>query len=158
MKILNRIEDIFIAMSIMIATLLVIVNVILRVMGSGLTWSEELIRYLLIWVTFVGMSVCSRESEHMSIEFIPQLLKGKSYKLLMAIIYVVAIIFSFMLVWYSYLLVDFSSQTGQKTSGLGINFSIVYLIIPLSGCLLVIRYIQLLVHLFRRKDLLNTPN
>ncbi len=150
-KIIDRIEDVFISISIMIATLLVVVNVLLRTMGSGLTWSEELIRYFLIWVTFVGMSVCARNSEHMSIEFIPQMLKGVANKIVMAIIYVIALVFSIMLIWYSFQLVKFSLQTNQVTSGLSLPFYIIYAIIPLSGVLLVIRYIQQILSLFGLK-------
>jgi C4-dicarboxylate transporter, DctQ subunit len=151
LKIIDRIEEVFISISIMIATLLVLVNVLLRIMGSGLTWSEELIRYFLIWVTFVGMSVCARHNEHMGIEFIPQMLKGVPYKILMSLIYSIGLAFSVMLILYSSQLVSFSVQTGQVTSGIGIPFSVIYAIIPLSGVLLVIRYIQQIVKLFVQK-------
>ena len=148
MRIIDRIEEIFLSISILIATLLVLINVILRLMGLGLTWSEELIRYLLIWVTFIGMSVCAKENTHMSIEFIPQLLKGAAYKVLMFIVYVIAIIFSVMLIWYSFKLVDFSAQSNQVSPGLGIPIAIVYFVIPFSGCLVLIRYIQQIILLF----------
>ncbi|RFU70503.1 TRAP transporter small permease [Peribacillus saganii] len=158
MKIIDRIENVFISVSILIATLLVIVNVVLRVMGSGLTWSEELIRYFLIWVTFVGMSTCARDNEHMSIEFIPQMLKGTAQKIVLAIIYAVGLVFSILLIWYSYQLVNFSLQTGQVTSGLGIPISVIYFIIPISGILVAIRYLQQLIKLFSNKGLENTLN
>lgn len=153
MKVIDRLEEVFISLSILIATLLVLVNVILRLMGSGITWSEELIRYLLIWVTFVGMSVCARQREHVSIEFIPQMLKAQTHKILMIFIQFTSLIFSIILTLYSFQLLRFNIETGQVTPGLGLPFYLIYLVIPLSGMLLIVRYSQELIKLFVQKPL-----
>ena len=152
MKIINRIEEVFVSFGILLATILVLVNVVLRQMGSGLTWSEELIRFIIIWITFIGMSVCSKDNDHMSIEFIAEMLNGKANKLLMAFIYLLALILGIMLTWYSFQLFLFSLDTAQVTPGLDVPFYFIYLIIPISGVLLIIRYIQQLIKLFNKKQ------
>ncbi|MBM4763633.1 TRAP transporter small permease [Bacillus sp. B15-48] len=148
MKIINKIEEAFISFSILFATLLVLVNVTLRMFGKGITWSEELIRFMLIWVTFIGISVCARNDEHFSIEFIPQLVRGKVKKGLMFVIYVLSLIFSVIFTWYSFKLLQFTFGNGQLTPGLGVPFALIYGIIPLSGFLLIIRYVQQLIKCF----------
>jgi TRAP-type C4-dicarboxylate transport system permease small subunit len=47
---------------------LVLVQVIMRfVFGNPLTWSEELSRYLLIWLTFLGGTVVTRQRSHLEV-------------------------------------------------------------------------------------------
>jgi len=144
-RFISRLEEIIIAISILFATILILVNVALRLMGSGITWSEELIRYLLILVTFIGMSVCARDGEHVSIEFIPQMLKGKANTILMVVINSVSLIFSIMLTWYSFQLFQFSWKTGQLSPGLGLPIFLIYAVTPLSGLLVTIRYFQQII-------------
>ncbi|QQK74704.1 TRAP transporter small permease [Salicibibacter cibarius] len=142
MKILDRLEEIFISVTIMLGVLLVFVNAILRFIDIGNSWSEELTRYLIIWSTFIGASVCVRKGMHISIDLLPQLLKGAKERVLKAFIHLSAIVFSLILVVYSLEFVFFSAQMNQITPGLNIPFYIVYCVIPISGVLLTIRYIQ----------------
>jgi TRAP-type C4-dicarboxylate transport system permease small subunit len=37
-------------------------------MGVGLSWSESLVRYLVLWVGFIGASLAAREGRHITIE------------------------------------------------------------------------------------------
>ena len=36
--------------------------------GIGLTWSEPLVRYLVLWVGFLGAALAVREGRHITIE------------------------------------------------------------------------------------------
>lgn len=152
MKILNRVEEVFISITLVFATVLVFVNVVMRFFGFGLTWSEELIRYLIIWMTFIGLSVAVREGSHMTIEMLPDYLKGKKKYLLTLSIYTIGIVFSIMLTWFGIQFVNFSYGTGQLSSALNISFYMVYIVLPISGLLILIRYIDRLIHLIRRKE------
>lgn len=149
MKILDRMEEAFIAFTLLAATLLVTLNVAMRWMDLGTSWSEELTRYLLIAMTFVGMSVCARYSDHVSIDLVPMLSKGNLKITVHAIIYVIAIIFSIVFTWYGFELVLFVQNTTQEAPSLGIPMYLVYVIMPIGGLLTTIRYIQNIITLFR---------
>lgn len=45
--------------------------------GFSFAWPEEVARYLMIWVAFVGSSVAMKRSELVSFEFFVSLFKGK---------------------------------------------------------------------------------
>src|SRR4030042_4027885 len=48
---------------------LLFVNVVLRyVFHYGMSWAEEVTRYILLWTVFVGAAVISREGTHVSME------------------------------------------------------------------------------------------
>lgn len=148
MKWLDKLEEGFIAISLFIATIFVFVNVLLRFFSSGLSWSEELIRYLLIWVTFIGCSICVREGSHISIDFFLQMVKKEgSRKLIFALIYIIATIFSIVMTILGVQFIQFSYNTHQVSPALHLPMYVVFYSLPLSGALMVIRYVQKIIQL-----------
>ena len=47
----------------------VIMEVVTRTAGATFIWTEELSRWLLVWITFVGASVVLKEKGHIRVEF-----------------------------------------------------------------------------------------
>jgi len=47
----------------------VIIEVVTRTAGSTFIWTEELSRWLLVWMTFIGASVVLREKGHIRVEY-----------------------------------------------------------------------------------------
>src|SRR5690606_38231361 len=39
------------------------------VFNNSITWSEELIRYLFVWITFFGTALCFRDRIHIGVDF-----------------------------------------------------------------------------------------
>jgi len=61
--------EIIIALLLAAMTLMVLGNVVLRyVFNSGLSVSEELSRFLFVWVTFIGAVVVARQNMHLGVE------------------------------------------------------------------------------------------
>ena len=91
LKILNKIEDVFCAVSLLLTTLILFVNVVLRyVFSASTSWAEEMIRYLMIWITFIGGSVCVRHSAHIRMDFLLTLLPRSVANLLTRAVYLIA--------------------------------------------------------------------
>ncbi len=149
MKILDRMEEAFIASALLVSAIIVTLNVILRWMNLGTSWSEELVRYLLIALTFIGMSACAKRSEHISVDLVPQLSKGRFKVVVHLIIYVIALVFSVLFAWYGFKLANSILHTAQLTPALGIPMYIIYAIMPVGGALTVLRYVQNIIALFR---------
>ena len=55
------------------------------VFNNSISWSEEVVRYLFVWLTFLGSAVCFRDKTHIGVEFFLDLLpdgfRGKMEKL-----------------------------------------------------------------------------
>lgn len=149
MKKLNKLEEFIIAILMLISSALVFINVILRQFSMGVPWTEELIRYLIIWITFLGMSTCVREGTHISIDAIPEMLKGKAKRFLEGAVYLLCIVFSVLMTWYSYVFLDKLSDAGQLSPALGVPMHYFYVVILISSFVIIFRYFYKLVGVFK---------
>lgn len=129
----------FLALLMAIMFLAVLWQVFTRyLMGSASTFTEELARFLLIWIGLLGASYISGSNMHLAIDILPQKLTGRKKRLLSIVINVVIIFFAATamiigggkLVYISYLL-------GQTSAALQIPLAYVYSIIPISGVLVI---------------------
>ena len=134
------------------AAILVFVNVLFRFFDNSILWSEELIRYLIILLTFIGGSTGVREGSHYCIDLLPTMLKGKWKLALNAFIYAVGFVFSVFLTYYSWKAMQFVKGSSQLSPGLQIPMYTVYCIIPIAGLLVLLRYATLIIGLFRRQE------
>ncbi|MDN6605574.1 TRAP transporter small permease [Brevibacterium sp.] len=80
-KYLSRVENFLAGGSLIAATVLAVFAVLLRnLTGDVLFWSEEAIIYLIICSTFFGAVVTLRHNEHVAVDIMPTLLKGRKKK------------------------------------------------------------------------------
>ena len=55
-------------------TILAFAQVLMRyVFGGSLSWSEEAVRFLFIWLSFIGFSITMQRGGHISVQFIVDL-------------------------------------------------------------------------------------
>ena len=92
-SILDRIIGGFIGALILIACFVLFVNVVLRALGYSLKWAEELTRYIIVWVTFIGGSMCIQDGTHVGIDVLPSRLGPKGKLILSIIINLISLAF-----------------------------------------------------------------
>ena len=79
LRVLYAIEDIFIMAAVGIATATVCVHVFFRyVLVNPLLGTEEIVRYLQITVTFVGLAVVTRRGAHINVSIFERIVKNES--------------------------------------------------------------------------------
>jgi len=130
----------FIAMMVMLVT--IFAQVITRY-GFGYTpeWSEELARYLFVYVVFLGSALIMGESGHLSVEFLPNHFKGTFVgKLLTLLSLVCGYVFVAILLTQGAKMVQV--MTFQESPGLEISMSYVYAVIPVSASLMLLYLIR----------------
>jgi TRAP-type C4-dicarboxylate transport system permease small subunit len=128
------------AMSIMLIT--IFVQVITRY-GFNYTpeWSEELARFLFVWVVFLGSALIMGESGHLAVEFLPNLLKGRSGgKILAILINLAGYVFIAILFFNGFEMTRV--MTFQLSPGMSIPMSYIYSVIPLSSILMLLYLIK----------------
>lgn len=102
-------------------------------------WSEELARFLFVWVVFLGSALIMGESGHLAVQFLPDKFKGTAFgTVLDIIINVCGYIFIGLLLTQGWKMT--SIMTFQRAPGLDIPMSWVYVIIPVS-CVLMLLYL-----------------
>ncbi len=102
------------------------------------SFTEELARYLLIWVGLLGASYASGKKMHLAITVVLEGLKGKSR--LGAELIIQACVFAFSLlvmVVGGFRLAAMTFTLNQISAALRIPLGYVYLVIPLSGLLIM---------------------
>lgn len=117
-------------------------GVLTRYIGNQAGWTEELARYLLIWISLLGAAYAVANRSHIAISLLPDSLEGDSQIRLNRIIDVLILIFvvAVLIIGGSYY-VWLTFSLGQRAPSLGIPVGVVYLAVPLAG--LFIAYFQL---------------
>jgi TRAP-type C4-dicarboxylate transport system permease small subunit len=120
----------------MLAMVLVIfVQVLARyAFSNSLSWSEELGRYLFVWMTFIGSAIAVRNRLHVSLDMFVSHLPGQLQKVCLLISYVSMAIFTAVLIYGGYRFVVRGSQ--QISAAMQIPMYYVYLVLPVGGGLI----------------------
>jgi TRAP-type C4-dicarboxylate transport system permease small subunit len=102
------------------------------------SYTEEVARYLLVWVGLLGASFAAGKRIHLSIDLLPERLEGRRRHLLL--LFVEVCIFTFALVVLvigGASLVRLTLSLGQTSAALQVPLGYVYLALPLSGLLMM---------------------
>lgn len=154
MKVLDKIEEYFCGTALLATTVILFVNVVLRyVFKSSTSWAEELIKYLMIWIAFIGGSICARKGAHVSIDFFYDFLSQRGRKIAFLIVNTIAIFFTGIMSFYGIKIIIFLASTGQVSPALQLPMWIPYLAIPLGFILMTIRFIQNFINNFKENDM-----
>ena len=65
--VLNRVEEVVLVAMFSAMVLIIFVQVIMRKTGNSLYWSEELGKFLFVWISWLGISIAQRKGEHIKI-------------------------------------------------------------------------------------------
>ena len=104
------------------------------------SFTDELSRYMLIWLGMLGAAYVAGQNQHIAIDLFPNRLIGKSKMKLMILINVIVLFFAFsVMVMGGINLVYITFILGQKSATMQIPLAYIYTILPVSG-LLVIYY------------------
>lgn len=141
--ILKRFEESLLAFGIAAASIVLFVNVVLRYFfNSGWTWAEELTRYTIVWIVFIGSSVCARKGMHLAVDALAIRFSESGQRLLRMFVNVVCVLFCIYLIIYGYETVLLAYEMEQITAALEMPMYYVYLAIPVGGFLMAIRFTQ----------------
>ena len=136
-NLLNIIIKWFLAILMMIITFLTFYQVVLRyVFNNAPSWSEELVRFLFIWCSFVGAAIGIKEHIHIGVDVFVNLLPRRLTHLVAVFVNVGIIIFSVYMIFYGW---EVTIMThGQPSPAMGIPMSWIYISIPVMGFMLLI--------------------
>ena len=143
-KILSFFEDWTLFLSVMVALLALFFNVILRYgFNYSLAWSEEVVREVIMYTTFVGCSVAVKNRSMIKIDALYQLVPVVRFSLSI-FSNLVILIFSIMMIYYGVEMAKLQVATNQKTVILQIPIVYLYAILPLTGVLMFFRTLHVI--------------
>jgi len=141
MTALRRLERVFVLLNqglvmlmMMVMAALVFTNVVTRyVFGFSVNWSEELSRYLMVWVAYLGAGLAMREGRHVAIEYLQGLLPPRLAPYARGAVGLLILSFLVVLTTLGWQLAQFAWR--QRTPVLGLPQGAVYLAIPIGAAL-----------------------
>lgn len=109
------------------------------VLNDPSSYTEELARYLLIWIGLLGSAYAVSKKLHLAIDLLPNKLEGRNRDILELFIESVVFLFAFgVMVIGGARLVLLTIQFDQTSAALGIQLGYIYFVLPLSGALIML--------------------
>ena len=138
----NRLDKV-VALSLVILMGVMVLNVTWQVLSRYVfqapsSFTDELSRYMLIWLGMLGSAYVAGQNNHLAIDILPQRLTGKPKMRLMIFIHVIIIAFVLpVMVLGGGNLVYITYVLEQRSATLQVPLAYIYAIIPISGLLVV---------------------
>ncbi|WP_234570756.1 TRAP transporter small permease [Rhodohalobacter sp. 614A] len=108
-------------------------------LGEASSFSEEVARYLLIWIGLLGSAYAYRRKMHLAFDLFTDKATGKVKYWMELVIHSFVIFFSvIVLIFGGWYLVQLTWELNQLSASLQISLAYVYFALPLSGVLIVI--------------------
>lgn len=123
---------ILVAMTVVIATLVLTRNLL----SFSFPWSEELTRYLLVWLSMLGAVVLLRRDDHIRLEILTERLPAQAAAALDLLLRVLVLGFLVVLLQQSWIAA--LARGATRAPALGITLTWPYLAIPVAAALMIL--------------------
>ncbi len=131
-KIVNRVEDALILTLLIVIVVSVFLQVFFRyALQSPLSWTEELARSCLIWLTFVGSALAIRLKGHFVLEIVTSKLPGKVRIYWELALMMITAVFLLVMIWNGIAMLPM--LTTQVSASLQISMLYIYLAISVGS-------------------------
>ncbi len=139
-------EEFCLTVLLIILTVLITANVIFRyILGSGITWSEAVCRYCLVYSTFFTIGHWVRRSSGISVDFILQIVPKNVAVIMSWIVRVLQVIFFALLLKASISVLQATYQSGTVDGTMGFNMAYIYFACVIGFTNAFIRSIQVII-------------
>ena len=114
------------------------------------TFTDEFLRYALIWASMIGSAYCFYKNEHLALDLFSSKAKGPA-KIILNVFIEAAILFFvvYVFIWGG---IKVSMNATNSSSVMHIPFKVLYAVLPVSGVLIVITRVIKYVMLFLGKE------
>lgn len=143
-KSINNIIHIFLLLLMVALVVAVFCQILFRfALDQPLAWTEELSRYCLIWITFLGAAYALSQRAHIGMELFVDRARGMVKVIMLILGAIVSFVFFFIMIKEGIVL---SKQVmGQPSPVLQIPMGIVYAVIPISGAILMLNLLDVTI-------------
>lgn len=124
-------------------SVIVFANVCLRYLTNfSLIWAEEVARYLMIWMTFLGAGLALRMGGHVAVTNLHDFMPVPVRRVVRALIAAALFCFFAAMVWFGH---DYMTRMGrQLTPATRVPFAYIYAAMPVGFVLLIAHFVLVL--------------
>lgn len=125
------------------------------VLGNSIAWTEEMARYLLVMVGFLGSTMAVRKGSHIAVEFFYRYMPMWLERLMLMVVDLINIAFFTIMSWIAFKLAD---RTSAMMVSVDIPKSWLYYLVMTGFIIMLLRGIQVAIRHWRTgsHELLNT--
>lgn len=143
-------EPIFMAILFYTMTLLVTLQVVLRfVFDGGFAWSEELSRFIFVWLMYFSISYTTRIQGHIKITFLLDKLGETVQKVILIIVDLLFLIFSCLIFLATIQIYQSVNEFNDMAVTMNVSMNILYGAGLIGFLLMIIRLVQRIVYKIR---------
>ena len=139
-RLIGRIEKTL--LSVMLAAMIAVafLQIVLRnFFDTGLPWGDSFVRYLVLWVGFIGAALATREGSHINIDVMSRWLPGVSKTVNLLVVRLFSCLVCAVLTYASLVFVRNERLMGA-TAFLDIPVWLLQLVLPATFALMAVRY------------------
>ena len=110
----------------------------------SLPWAEEVARYSMVWIAYIGASLGIKRNAHLGVEAALLLLPKGTRKYFDYLRYLIIILFNVLIAYYTFQIIQSQISTEQVSPSLRIPMWFAYGAIPVGSVLMAWRCIQMM--------------
>ena len=144
MGVLNKLSDIVntlveyvVAILMGLMTIVVFVQVIFRLAAGSLPWSEELARYMMIYLVYLGASVGVKYGNHIAVEFLSTMLPKKGQDILEVLVDLLMLLCFAVIIYYGFKVVNVTMM--HESPAMQLKMGYIYFSLVLGGGLMFLQ-------------------
>lgn len=154
---IDKIESNFASILLISTSLLVFIQVVCRYLFNySISWSEEVLRLMIVWFIFTGSSLAVSEGSHVSMDIIDNMLNGKIKRVFTILTYIISAIFCFLIFYGSIGMISSAIKSNSMATSLPMPLYIPYLSVTVGMFLMIIKYIYKAIE--QVKEMANNEN
>lgn len=143
----DHLEEYLLVFLMVVEVVVVFAQVVTRyVFHSPLAWSEELARYMFIWLVWIGAAYATKMRKNIIIDVVASKFKGATKLISEIINFVLFVVLMLFMLWTTSTVMMQVYESNSIGTGTHLPMWIVWLSLPLSMALNLLRYTQNFVY------------
>lgn len=132
-KIIDKIINITSVVFLSLMLIFVVLQIIMRyVFNAPLVWSEELARYCMFFMIFIGCMIAMKDNDHLKVDIVINALPKRAKAVVNIINKLISFVFLVILIWFGFKFA-FNNINIRSSIVTQIRMGLVYMIIPLCS-------------------------
>ncbi|SFE70008.1 TRAP transporter small permease [Alteribacillus iranensis] len=139
--ILNKASETISASLLVLMVVLIFMQIVSRgLFGTSYSWTEEISRFSMIWITFLGASIAFQYTAHIGIDYFVKKLPAIPERIVNIIGALICAFFFVVLALKGFELMQGAGSQGSPALRIPMNY--VYIIIPVSAVLMLLNLVD----------------
>jgi TRAP-type C4-dicarboxylate transport system permease small subunit len=111
------------------------------VLNDPLSWSEELGRYLFVWISFLGAAAGVRYQVHLGIDLLPKMLSPSAYRAVVILMNVIIQVFLAVIIYWGFKILGIVRL--QTSASMNISMLYPYLAVPVGSIFMLVNSLRI---------------